>query len=242
MLSKNQSKLIKSLNKKKHRLENGLFVAEGVKVIKEFLKSSFQLSALYSVADIFHTDEGESHIISPKELQNISFLKTAQTAVGVFKIPNHVTIDETLNFNVVLDGVRDPGNLGTIIRMCDWFGVGQLICSPDTVDCYNPKVVQATMGSLSRVKVIYTDLQDYLAHTSHHKYGAFMEGHNIYETKLEHKKTVLVLGNESSGIRTPVETLIQHKIAIPNYSTSHAAESLNVAMAGAILMSEFKRR
>ncbi|MFD0931067.1 TrmH family RNA methyltransferase [Psychroflexus salinarum] len=242
MLSKNQIKLIKSLNKKKHRLEHGLFVTEGVKVIKEFLKSSFKLRALYSIADIFHIEEGESHIISEKDLDKITNLKTSQTALAVFEISKPVTPSDNSQLTLALDGIRDPGNLGTIIRMCDWFGIEQLICSPDTVDCFNPKVVQATMGSLTRVNVIYADLNHFLSNTSAHIYGAFMDGESVYDSKLVTENTIIVLGNEANGISSTVQSHIDKKVSIPSYGQSNGAESLNVAMAGSILLSEFRRR
>jgi TrmH family RNA methyltransferase len=242
MLSKNQIKLIKSLNKKKHRLEHGLFVTEGVKVIKEFLKSSFKLRALYSIADIFHIEEGESHIISKKELDKITNLKTSQTALAVFEIPKPEAPSYHPQLTLALDGIRDPGNLGTIIRMCDWFGIKQLICSPDTVDCFNPKVVQATMGSLTRVNIIYVELNSYLSTTSTHTYGAYMEGANVYESQLISGNAVIVLGNEANGISSEIQSHIDERISIPSYGQSKGAESLNVAMAGSILLSEFRRR
>lgn len=242
MLSKNQIKLIKSLNKKKHRIEHGLFVTEGVKVIKEFLKSSFHLRALYSIADIFHVDEGESHIISQNDLQKISNLKTPQTALAVFEIPKPKQFSDQNQLSLALDGVRDPGNLGTIIRMCDWFGIEQLICSQDTVDCYNPKVVQATMGSLTRVNILYTDLESYLSASSSYTYGAYMAGTNVYSASLETKNAIVVLGNEANGISSSVQSQIDERISIPSYGITNETESLNVAMAGAILLSEFKRR
>ncbi|SDG57912.1 TrmH family RNA methyltransferase [Psychroflexus sediminis] len=242
MLSKNQIKLINSLNKKKHRLEHGLFVTEGVKVIKEFLKSSFTLRALYSVADIFHIEEGESHIVSEKELGKISNLKTPQTALAVFEIPKPLSLHANSPLSLALDGIRDPGNLGTIIRMCDWFGIEQLICSQDTVDCFNPKVVQATMGSLTRVKFTYTDLDSFLSESAAYTYGAYMTGTNVYTAALETKNAIIVLGNEANGISTAIQPHIDERISIPSYGKSQGAESLNVAMAGAILLSEFKRR
>ena len=242
MLSKNQIKLIKSLTKKKHRVENGLFVAEGVKVIKEFLKSPFRLNALYSIADIFHSEEGESYIISEKDLQRISNLKTAQTALAVFEIPKSTVPDDKAELTLALDSIRDPGDLGTIIRMCDWFGIKQIICSLDTVDCFNPKVVQATMGSLTRVNIIFTDLESYLLNTPNFKYGAVMEGENIYETPLKTKNAIIILGNEANGISSEIYSQLDAKISIPRHGVVKNAESLNVAMAGAILLSEFKRR
>lgn len=241
MLSKNQIKLIKSLNKKKQRTEHGLFVTEGVKVIKEFLKSSFKLRALYSIADIFYVEDGESFIISEKELSQISNLKTPQTALAVFEIPKAKALPHNLDFKLALDGIRDPGNLGTIIRMCDWFGIQDLICSCDTVDCYNPKVVQSTMGSLTRVNVCYADLEAYLSQSSAYCYGAFMQGTNVYTQDLNKKHSILILGNEANGIRPEIHSHINKKLSIPSFRLQQETESLNVAMAGAILLSEFKR-
>jgi len=242
MLSKNQIKLISSLNKKKQRYEHGLFVTEGVKVIKEFLKSSYQLHALYAIADLFPIEDGKSYIIPENDLNKISNLKTSQAALAVFKIPEPSVISNKPQLTIVLDGIRDPGNLGTIIRMCDWFGITQLVCSPDTVDCYNPKVVQATMGSLTRVDVVYTELTSFLSNTEATIYGAFMEGDDVYQSQLRTKDAIIVLGNEANGIRPDVASYVNQRISIPSYGLSKGAESLNVAMAGAILLSEFKRQ
>lgn len=241
MLSKNQIKLITNLQKKKFRYKNQLFVAEGVKVIKEFLKSKFELYALYSTTDIFIQQTSNCSFITEEELKKISNLTTPQVALAVFKIPQAFTLNSS-GISLVLDGIRDPGNLGTIIRQCDWFGIKQLVCSLDTVDAFNPKVVQASMGSLTRVEVIYTQLEEFLREEKRLKLGAFMDGCSIYNTDYNAKDVVLVLGNEANGIRPSVESLIDLKVSIPQYGKIQDTESLNVAMAGAILTSEIKRK
>ncbi len=241
MLSKNQIKLINNLQKKKFRYKNQLFVAEGVKVIKEFLKSKFELHALYTTADIFIHSEQNSLFVTEAELKKISNLTTPQTALALFKIPENSPV-YTAGISLALDGIRDPGNLGTIIRQCDWFGIKQLICSTDTVDVYNPKVVQASMGSITRVEVIYTELEGFLSSDQRIKLGAFMDGESIYDTNYNTEDCILVLGNEANGIRPSVEALISQKVSIPQYGKMKETESLNVATAGAILMSEVRRK
>ena len=236
MLSKNQIKNITKLQQKKYRLEDGLFIAEGVKVINEFLNSTLELVDLFTTQS-FNTSK--ETIITAQELKKISALKTPNTALAIFKIPELTLIDNS-GLIVALDNVRDPGNLGTLIRLCDWFGVKQLLCSKATVDCYNPKVVQATMGSLTRVKVFYIDLEHYLNETKLPVYGAFMDGDNVYKTSLQ-DQGILVLGNEANGINKNVEGLITKRISIPRFGDLQITESLNVATAGAILLSEFKR-
>ncbi|MFC0519795.1 TrmH family RNA methyltransferase [Mesonia maritima] len=239
MISKSQIKLINSLSQKKYRNKNNLFVAEGIKVIKELLKSDFELEMIFSEVDMFFTAKDKLEIISPEILKKISNLSTPQTALALFKIPQH-TISADLDFAVALDGIRDPGNLGTIIRLCDWFGVSHLICSQDTVDCYNPKVVQATMGSIARVNIIYTDLKTFIEKSNLPVYGAFMNGENIYKKSFS-PKGIVVLGNEANGISSAIERLISQKISIPQFGENQKTESLNVATATAILLSEFKR-
>ena len=237
MVSKSQIKLITSLAQKKYRQQHGLFVVEGLKGIEEFLDSSASLHSLYALPGYFETEKSRFEV-SDRELKKISFLKTPQKALAVFHIPE---AGEELNqgLTLVLDEVRDPGNLGTIIRYCDWYGIQNVVCSKQTVDCYNPKVVQATMGSLTRVTIHYKDLENYLKSAKRPVYGAFMEGAPVYGQPLP-EDAILVLGNEANGISKEVEALVQHKIAIPRFGT-HETESLNVAVAGAILVSEFKR-
>ncbi|HLV14011.1 MAG TPA: RNA methyltransferase [Xanthomarina sp.] len=238
MLSKNQIKSITSLKQKKYRIQEGVFVAEGVKTIKELIASHFKLKQLYTV-ESFKIDTKLETLISENELKKISFLSTPNTALAVFYIPEVKSID-TKKLIVALDNVRDPGNLGTIIRLCDWFGVTDLICNLETVDCFNPKVVQATMGSITRVNISYLDLAEFLGQSDLEVFGAFMEGENIYKKDLP-SKGVLVLGNEAKGVSEEIEKLITTKISIPRFGELQATESLNVATATAILLSEFRR-
>ena len=236
MLSKNQIKNITRLKQKKYRQQEGLFIAEGGKVIKEFLNSTFKLVDLFTT-ETFNV--GNESIISEADLKKISCLTTPNTALAIFKMPDAKALKNE-GLILALDDIRDPGNLGTIIRLCDWFGIKQLVCSHKTVDCYNPKVVQATMGSLTRVKIVYTDLSAYLKAINLPVFGAFMEGKNVYQTNLP-KAGILVLGNEANGISSIIETCVTDKISIPRFGDLQATESLNVATAGAILLSEFRR-
>lgn len=236
MVSKSQIKLITSLAQKKYRQQHGLFVVEGLKGISEFLESNFKLHSLFALEGFF-TEEYPTEVTTA-ELNKISFLKTPQKALALFQIPKKIDSVEA-GFQLVLDDVRDPGNLGTLIRLCDWYGIKNLICSNETVDCFNPKVIQATMGSLTRVNLIYTDLPEFLATQKLPVYAAFMNGESVYEKKLP-QDAILVLGNEANGISDAVSKKIQYKISIPQLGQS-TTESLNVAIAGAILVSEFKR-
>lgn len=238
MLSKNTIKRITRLGQKKYRTSEGVFVAEGVKVIQELVNSHFVLNELYSLEDI-NFDGCESKLVTQHELKKLSFLTTPQKALALFKIPKEVASNDS-GLTVALDNVRDPGNLGTIIRLCDWFGVRELICSEGTVDCFNPKVVQATMGSIARVKVIYTDLPLYLKNSSRTVYGTFMNGDNVYKTTLP-KEGILVMGNEGKGITEAVTKVIEKRLSIPRFGALQATESLNVAMATSIFLSEFRR-
>ncbi|WP_034041342.1 TrmH family RNA methyltransferase [Wocania ichthyoenteri] len=238
MLSKNQIKLITRLKQKKYRLQYSFFVVEGIKTIQELLQSKLTLHALYTI-EALNIDAKDEILISDAELKRISFLTTPNKALAVFKIPAPKPVN-TSGLIVALDAIRDPGNLGTIIRLCDWFGVTDLVCSKETVDCFNPKVVQATMGSITRVNINYVDLVDFLNETSLPVFGAFMEGENVYNKQLP-KAGVLVMGNEANGISKEVEAIINEKISIPRFGDLQAAESLNVATATAILLSEFRR-
>ncbi|WP_412984133.1 TrmH family RNA methyltransferase [Pontimicrobium sp. IMCC45349] len=240
MLSKSQIKLITSLKQKKYRLQHQLFVAEGVKTIQELLNSNIELHQLYTSTLDFDVPDVLQTKISENDLKKISFLKTPNTALAIFEIPESKPID----FNsliVALDNVRDPGNLGTIIRLCDWFGVKNLVCNTETVDCYNPKVIQATMGSIKRVNITYTNLENLIDTGNEVTFGAFMDGSNIYNMDLP-SKGILVLGNEANGIQDRVEKKIDKRISIPRFGNLQETESLNVANAAAILLSEFKRR
>ncbi len=238
LVSKSQIKLITSLQQKKYRNKFELFVAEGPKVINELIAAKLQIHSLYTTVNGLFKSE-KAQIITEKEIEKISFLKNANNSVAVFKIPNKTILAED-GLTVVLDSIRDPGNLGTIIRLCDWFNVSNLVCSKDTVDCFNPKVVQATMGSIARVNVVYTTIDDYLIDSEDPIYVGVMDGENIYKEKLP-EKGIIVLGNEANGISEEILKLATHKIAIPQFGEKKETESLNVATATAILLSEFKR-
>ncbi|WP_376776988.1 TrmH family RNA methyltransferase [Flavobacterium covae] len=240
MLSKNQIKLVSSLQQKKYRKEYGLFLAEGIKVIRELLESKFELEYLYMTENLFEELPAKfKMLVSVTELNKMSALSTANNCLALFRIPKDQLLKET-GLIVALDDIRDPGNLGTIIRLCDWFGVAQIVCTKETVDLYNPKVVQATMGSIARVDVHYIDLESFLSTTKLPIYGAFMEGNNIYKEELS-KQGIIVLGNEANGISKKIENKVSHKIAIPQFGDLQKTESLNVATATAIVLSEFKR-
>jgi len=239
MLSKSQIKLITSLKQKKYRLQHGFFVVEGVKTIKELLQSNLTLHALYTT-ETFNIDAKDEILISEVDLKRISFLKTPNKALAIFQIPDVKAI-ETNKLIVALDDIRDPGNLGTIIRLCDWFGIKDLVCSKETVDCFNSKVIQATMGSITRVNISYIDLVPFLKNTGLPVFGAFMDGENVYEKHLP-KKGVLLMGNEANGVSKEIEAMVTEKVSIPRFGDLQATESLNVATATAVLLSEFKRR
>ena len=237
-LSKNHLKLITSLSQKKYRHKYKLFIVEGIKVVQEFLNSSYELEILFSTESSFSYLDSFIEV-SEQELKKISSLKTPNKVIALFKIPVEKNSSSS-GLIVALDAINDPGNLGTIIRLCDWFGVDQLLCSKETVDCYNTKVVQSSMGSLTRVAISYIDLKEYLTSVSIPIFIADMDGDNIYEMKPP-TSAVLVMGNEANGISNSIKQIVSTKITIPRYGNSQLTESLNVATATAILLSEFRR-
>ncbi|WP_298321051.1 RNA methyltransferase [uncultured Aquimarina sp.] len=242
MVSKNQKKLINSLHQKKYRKQHGLFVAEGKKVISELLEADLELYSLFALeSSYFETSSDKTFVVTETELKSISFLTTPQFAVAVFYIPKVKPVNYQ-GLVLALDDIRDPGNLGTIIRLCDWFGITDLVCSEQTVDCFNPKVIQATMGSVTRVNIIYTNLQDFLTSQKNERpiYGTFMDGEIIYQEKLS-QKGIIVMGNEANGISKEIEKLVSKRIAIPRFGNTQITESLNVATATAIILNEFRR-
>lgn len=243
VLSKNHIKLINSLKQKKFRMQHRLFISEGIKNIDELIHSDFILKTLYTTKALnsyANTIPSEKLIsITENELKKISYLKTPNTALALFTIPELQPVNDT-GLILALDSINDPGNLGTIIRLCDWFGIKSIVCSKETVDCFNPKVVQASMGSIARVHISYVDLEDFLKTSQKPVFGAFMEGENVYKMDLP-KEGILVLGNEANGISKTVEALITQKISIPQFGNNQDTESLNVATATAILLSEFRR-
>lgn len=240
MVSKNQIKLITGLHQKKHRQANQMFIAEGQKVIDELLQSQFELEHLYQTEQVFtHLPTNKCTLVNEQDLKKMSALATANNCLAVFKIPVPKPFIEK-GLIVALDDVRDPGNMGTIMRLCDWFGIEQLVCSSQTVDLYNPKVVQATMGSITRVNVSYVDLPDFLSKTSLPVFGTFMDGDNIYKSQLP-KEGIIVMGNEANGISSEAEKMVNLRLSIPRFGTLQQTESLNVATATAIILSEFRR-
>jgi TrmH family RNA methyltransferase len=237
-LSKNHIKLITSLSQKKYRQKHKLFVVEGVKVVQEFLNSSYELEIVFST-DTDFSSTNKFIEVTDQELKKISSLKNPNKVLAIFKIPNQIN-PITDGLILALDSINDPGNLGTIIRLCDWFGIEQLVCSNETVDCFNSMVVQASMGSLTRVAVSYLDLKKYLQNALVPIFVADMDGLNVYKTKLP-DSALLVLGNEANGISDEIKQLVTTKITIPRYGAFQQTESLNVATASAILLSEFRR-
>ena len=236
MITKNQIKFIKGLSLKKNRLEHQCFIVEGEKSVLELLASDFEIIDLYITNSWkTKTDYEEITQITNNELSRISTLKSPNKVLAVVKIPM-AKQEKKGGVTLVLDSINDPGNLGAIIRLCDWFGVQQIICSKNTVDVYNPKVIQASMGSLFRVNIIYTDLKDYLQKVHTPIYGTFMDGNNIKDMKLP-KDVNLILGNETNGISEKVASLITNRVSVKNIGLQ--TESLNVAMATAIFLHEF---
>lgn len=237
MLSKNQVKLIQKLHHKKYRNELNLFIVEGKKSINEFLQAGYTPQLL--IATEAFTTNVPKHLITPvskDELRKVSTLQNPDEGLAVFEQPKHKGILQE-GVIVALDNVQDPGNLGTIIRLCDWFGVETLLCNTQTVDCYNPKVVQASMGSLTRVAVHYLDLAAFLTTADLPVYTMDLEGENLYTATFP-KDCILILGNEANGISSEVRALSNEVITIPRFSKHQRTESLNVAMAGAIILSE----
>lgn len=239
MVSKNQIKLINSLQQKKYRKLHNLFIAEGKKVIQELIDANFSLEHLFVTKENLFDKKHHSELISDAELKKISALTTANDCLAVFKI-KEVNFKTSSGLELALDNIKDPGNMGTIIRLCDWFGISKIVCTEETVDIYNPKVVQATMGSLARVEVLYTNLTDYLKTADVAIFGTFMEGKNIYKQELP-TKGIIVMGNEANGISNEIENLVTQKISIPRFGNLQQTESLNVATATAVILSEFKR-
>ena len=245
MLSKSQISLLKSLHHKKFRGEHALFLVEGYKSVIEFINSPYQIDAIYHTPAIdpklLKLSRKMNFVeISLNDLEKISTLKSPQDIIALVKIPEWPVLTGTVlqqKFSIVLDGIQDPGNMGTIIRTADWFGIKHIICSTDTVDVYNPKVVQATMGSIAHVNVYYTDLEVFLSTIKLPVFGALLDGDNIYQTNFG-SEGLLVMGNEGNGLRPKIIKQVKHKITIPRGGN---AESLNVGIATAIFCSEIKR-
>ncbi|TAJ14933.1 RNA methyltransferase [Marinilabiliaceae bacterium JC017] len=255
MLSKNKKKLITTLQRKKYREQHKLFIAEGHKLVSDLLLASLTAETLIASEEwlanhqeIIQNRNIETIEASSNELKSISLLKSPPPVIGLFKmISIPLDINSLQNkLSLVLDDIQDPGNLGTILRLADWFGIKNIICSPNTADLYNPKVIQASMGAIARVNAHYTPLTPFLESINKMGdlpvYGTFLEGRTIYNEELS-TKGLIVLGNEGKGISNEISSYISHKLFIPSYPANEpTSESLNVATATAIVCSEFRRR
>jgi TrmH family RNA methyltransferase len=256
MLSRNQVKHIHSLKQKKFREIHRQFLAEGSKLVLEILESPYKVIAVYALADWLKSNENillskkvPFTEISEGEMERITALSSPSPALAIVEIPATSILPATAihDLVLVLDDIKDPGNLGTIIRIADWFGIESIICSENTVDLYNPKVIQATMGSVTRVRVAYFNLPEFLSSMDPaiKIYGTFPEGENIYSIPLD-PKGIILIGSESTGISPEVAYKVTDKISIPSYSPATGrgdhAESLNASIAAAIVCSEFRRR
>jgi len=233
-LSKNKIKWIKSLHLKKFRDSEGVFIVEGDKMVSELIESWKDQIEFICTTDENFKFQGTLFLTDEKTIKEIGSLTTPHKLLAVVKKPKLITQKNELI--LALDNIQDPGNFGTIVRTADWFGVDLIVCSKGTVDMYNSKVVQSSMGSLFRIPIIYNDLTSYLSNTNLPIFGALLEGQNVYSEKLP-KDAIIVMGNEGSGISEEVKSMIQHKIHIPRFG---GAESLNVSIATGILLSEFK--
>ena len=257
MISKNQLKYIRQLEQKKYRRREGVFVAEGTKVVGDLLQR-YRPEAVFATADWQAPAGITPQLVTDDELRRISFLQHPQQVLALFPLPVNSkpsTVNSkpstvnckpsTVNteLSLALDGVQDPGNLGTIIRIADWFGISTIICSEDTVDAWNPKVVQATMGSIARVNIIYLNLPDFLdtLPADFPVYGTFLDGDNIYTQELT-PNGLIIMGNEGNGISEAVRSKVNRRLLIPDFHQGPTADSLNVAIATAITCSEFRRR
>ncbi len=252
MLSKNQKKLMASMAQKKQRDNHRLFLAEGPKTVTDLLEAGLQATLIahtenWSLPPSCTSESLELIPITQKELDQVSHLKTPQHVLALFRQPQYPINNNAIynELTLVLDGIQDPGNLGTIIRLADWFGIHQIVCSSDTVDIFNPKVVQATMGAIARIKIHYTQLpaffRQYREKCDNPIYGTYLEGKNIYENALK-APSLIVMGNEGNGIRAENTPFITHPITIPTFPAgTSTSESLNVGVAAAIVCAEFRR-
>jgi RNA methyltransferase, TrmH family len=264
MVSKNWLKIVKSLQNKKFRKEHQLFFAEGAKIVLEFLASSFQCKILFVTNDFLSENQNKNHtfikktqqfsknsfpieIATEAELLQMGTMQSNNACLGVFEIPEVLPLSDFVaqdEWTLALDNIQDPGNLGTILRICDWYGIKKVVCNAQTVDCYNPKTINATMGSLARVKIIYTQLTDYLHFIIKNTptlsiLGTFMDGIDIHTLNFKVISSgIIVMGNEANGIGTDVSQLITERITIPRFGE---AESLNVGIATAIVLDNLRR-
>jgi RNA methyltransferase, TrmH family len=240
MITKNEIKFVRSLRIKKNRINSDQFIVEGEKIVDELINSSLELVRVYSTSSK-HESLGEVYTkILKTNLLQISNLTTPNKVVAIFSIPKPDKIDFTSKI-IALDNISDPGNLGTIIRLCDWFGIKDLICNTETVDCYNPKVVQASMGSISRVNITYLDFKELFSEKKLNVVAADLKGESINKFPFT-KNQIVVFGNESLGISPEIKKIIKNRVTIPRYNSNYDIESINVANSVAIILAELKNR
>lgn len=245
---KSEIAFVRSLSSKKERMASGLFVAEGAKLVGEMLASDFRVRKVYRCGDVSGSfGDVETESVSEKEMERISSLKTPADVLALVEIPRRRLSPEVGKHDLALalDDVQDPGNLGTIVRLADWFGIRDVVCSEATADCFSPKVVQATMGAVARVRVHYAPLEEFLADAVRRGvpvYGTFLSGENIYDADLSPNGIVL-MGNEGNGISAGAARHVNHRLFVPPYpGSAPTSESLNVAVATAVIAAEFRRR
>lgn len=237
VLTKSDIKRINSLKRKSKRKENGLFVVEGVKIVRELIESDYQIEQLFALKEELENFP-QAIEVSSKELERITHLSSPNKVLAVVKIPaESLSIDQSKTI-LVVDGVNDPGNLGTIIRTADWFGINQIVCSQNSVDCFNSKVIMSTMGSIFRTQITYTDLSSFLATAQLPIYGALLEGKSIYQTEFKNP-SIIVMGSESHGISKELLPLITHPVTIPGAGQT---ESLNLGVSTGIFCNEYYRQ
>jgi len=249
MITKNQIKFVTSLRYKKYRESHRCFVAEGSRMVNDLISSKFRIRQIYATDKWIYSSISDLSVVevSNADMNRISSLTTATPVLAVVEMPSMASGPD-LNpkgLTLVLDNISDPGNLGTIIRIADWFGINELICSGNTTDLYNPKVVQATMGSLARIRVFYTNLVNFFGKINSEipVYGMMIEGKRLYDEQLP-EKGCIIIGNEAHGISEPVANCVTHKLSIPHYPEARMehAESLNAAIATGIVVAEFRRK
>ncbi len=246
MISRNLIKLVRSLEQKKARTAERLFVAEGPKAVGDLMRTAEPVELLATREWMERNPGANATVATPEELRRASLLQHPQQVIALFPLPEERKPDPKEaagKLCLALDGVQDPGNVGTIIRVADWFGIDTIVCSPDTADTYNPKVVQATMGSIARVQVCRANLPELFSRRPDGTpvYGTLLDGSDIYAEKLA-RNGYIVMGNEGRGLSPEVRKCVTHRLLIPCFAAAHGADSLNVAIATAVVCSEFRRR
>ncbi len=244
MITNAEIKAIKALKDRSERTAQGVFVAQGDKLIEELLCSKLSIKRLFVCEGSMHRNIRNAELITEAQMERITTLRSAPESLALVALPTRVSTQREKGLTLVLDGVQDPGNIGTIIRLAHWYGIKQIICSPESADCYAPKVVQSTMGAIAAVEVIYTNLEEFLSAQKAPIYGTFLQNSkSLYDQNLEPEDAIIVMGNEGRGISTQIEKRVSKRLFIPPYpAQASTVESLNVAIATAIIVAEFRRK